>query len=274
MPKNLKKILIALLTIYLGGFAYLIAFQRHYLYHPNHEYVSPESLDLGIAFKEFPARTQDGIDLKGWYMPATTKPLTIVFFHGNADHLSNAAPVAKSYIAAGYGFLVTEYRGFSGMAGRPTEDGFYDDARTFINKLIADGIKPQNIVLMGHSLGSGVATQMASEFPVGGLILVAPFTSIPDMAQLQYPYYPARYFVWDRFDNAAKIADLPMPILIVNGDKDDLVPITHGQHLFDLAHAPKQYHLFPDRDHSDILNSEFYDLNLKWLDQLQNNLLK
>ena len=265
MKTNIKKILVAFLALYLAGFAYLVTFQRHYLYHPNHDYVTPESLNLNIPFKVIFVKTADGLDLKGWYVPARSGQPTIVYFHGNADHLSNAAKVAKSYVAAGYGFLVAEYRGFSLMPGTPSEQGLYVDARAAISKLIADGVPPQQIVLMGHSMGAGVATQMATEFPAKALILVAPFSSIPDMAQFQYPYFPARYAVRDRFDNASKIGNLHMPVLIVNGDKDTLVPPAQGQHLFDLAAEPKTYHQFAGQDHSSLLNPEFYRLSLKWL---------
>jgi fermentation-respiration switch protein FrsA (DUF1100 family) len=98
------------------------------LYFPNHTYVSPSQAHPHKNFEELAVTTEDGLNLKGWYAPAKSKRFTLVFFHGNGDNLGSAAKVAGPYIDAGYGFLLAEYRGYSGLPGLPTEKGLYADA--------------------------------------------------------------------------------------------------------------------------------------------------
>ena len=142
----------------------VFVFQRSLLYFPSHEYVTLADAHANKALRELPVRTADGIDLKGWYAPATSKQFTFVLFHGNGDSLYGDAEVPEPYIAAGYGFLIAEYRGYSGLPGKPTETGLYADGRAYLYGLIAQGVKSENIILLGHSLGTGVAVQLAGSF--------------------------------------------------------------------------------------------------------------
>lgn len=245
----------------------MFAFQRSLLYFPSHEYVTLADAHANEALRELPVRTADGIDLKGWYAPATSKPYTFVFFHGNGDNLYGDAEVPDPYIAAGYGFLIAEYRGYSGLPGKPTEAGLYADGRAYLYGLMAQGVKSENIILMGHSLGTGVAVQMAGEFKVGGLILLAPYLSIPKAAQFHYPYIPALYLVLDRFDSEKKIGKIHAPVLMVNGPLDDVVPPSQGKRLYELANEPKEFHSMPGRGHNDILEV-FAPIGIEWAGKL------
>jgi len=247
----------------LGVFVY----QRSLLYFPSHRYISLKEAYANRSFQELPVRTADGLDLKAWYAPATTKPLTFVFFHGNGDCLATASETAAPYIAAGYGFLVAEYRGYSGLPGKPTEPGLYADARAIMYALMARGVKTKNIILFGHSLGTGVALQIAEEFPVGGVVLLAPYTSIAKMAQSAYPYIPAKYMVLDRFESDKKIGNLHVPVLIANGTIDQVIPPSQGRQLYDLANEPKEFQSIPGRNHNDAF-SDLAPLALAWADRL------
>jgi uncharacterized protein len=265
---KLRKFLTIGALAYIALLVGITVFQRDFLYFPNPSYVSPEITFPDSRLKELSVKTEDGIDLKGWYAPATSQPLFLVYFHGNADSLQKAAPIAIPYISAGYGFLIVEYRGYCGFAGKPTEDGLYADARAFLNKLILTGVKEKNIVLMGHSLGTGVATQMATEFPVRGLMLIAPFLSISKMAQIRFPYLPAEYLALDRFENFKKIPTLHMPLLIATGGKDIVVPPSHGKRLFELGNEPKQFYFSPESGHNNLFGADLYPVSFKWLGQL------
>lgn len=241
--------------------------QRSLLYYPSHSYTALADAHANNAFKEISVRTQDGIDLKAWYAPATSKPFTIVFFHGNADGLSTAAPVADPYIAAGYGFLLTEYRGYGGLPGKPTEIGLYNDGRAYLQDLMARGIESRNLILYGHSLGTGVAVQLASEFHVGGLMLLAPYRSIPKLAQIDFPFFPSSLLALDRFDSEKKIKLIHAPLLIVNGSADQVVPPSHGRKLYSLANEPKEFHSLSGRGHNDAFD-EFAPLSLNWIERV------
>jgi len=246
----------------------VFVFQRSLLYFPSHEYVTLADAHANKALRELPVRTADGIDLKGWYAPATSKPFTFVFFHGNGDSLYRDAEVPEPYIAAGYGFLIAEYRGYSGLPGKPTETGLYADGRAYLNGLMAEGVKSENIILMGHSLGTGVAVQLAGEFHVGGLILLAPYLSITKMAQITYPFIPVKLIALDRFENEKKIGNVRMPVLIVNGTADEIIPPSQGKRLYELANEPRTFHSLPGVGHNDLLENSAI-LCLDWVAKLQ-----
>ncbi len=259
------------LLIVVGLYALILilffVFQRSLLYYPNHNSVPLAEAHANRLFQELSVRTADGINLNAWYAPATSKPLTFVFFHGNADSLYGAAPIADPYIAAGYGFLLAEYRGYSGLPGKPTEAGLYADARAYIYGLMTRGVRSEDIVLFGHSLGTGVAVQMAEEFHAGGLILLAPYLSMPKLAQVHYPFIPAEYLALDRYENDKKMSDIHAPVLIVNGDLDQIVPPGQGRRLAALANEPRQFQSLPDRGHNDLFDG-FSPLGLAWADRL------
>ena len=243
-------------------------YQRSLLYFPSHTYVTQHDAGANASFKEISVRTADGIELKAWYAPATSKPFTFVFFHGNGDSLYGASHIADPYIAAGYGFLIAEYRGYSGLPGKPTEAGLYADARAYIKSLLAQGVRSEDIILFGHSLGAGVAVQMAEEFHVGGVMLLAPFLSVPEMAQREFPYFPAKYLALDRFENVEKMKNIHAPLLVVNGANDQVVPPAQGRQLYEMANEPRQFHSLPDRGHNDLFDDSAV-LALDWTKRLR-----
>jgi fermentation-respiration switch protein FrsA (DUF1100 family) len=265
---RIRKLIGILVGFYILLVIGIFFFQCSLLYFPSHRYVTLSEGYANKSFEELPVRTFDGLDLKAWYAPATTKPFTFVFFHGNGDCLASASEAADPYIAAGYGFLVAEYRGYSGLPGKPTEAGLYADARATLYALMARGVKSENIILFGHSLGTGVAVQMAGESHVGGLVLLAPYLSVPKMAQMEYPYLPAKYLVLDRFEKEEKIRNIHAPLLIVNGADDQLIPPSQGRRLYDLANEPKQFHSIPGRGHNDAF-SDLAPIALNWASQLR-----
>jgi hypothetical protein len=257
----------------LAGFYLLLligvfVFQRSLLYFPSHSYVTLQVAGANRSFGELLVKTADGLDLKAWYAPSASKPFTFVFFHGNGDCLATASETADPYIAAGYGFLAAEYRGYSGLPGKPTEAGLYADGRATIDALVARGVKSENIILFGHSLGTGVAVQMAEEFHVGGVVLLAPYTSIAEMAQVEYPYLPAKVLARDRFENEKKIRNIHAPVLIVNGTEDRVIPPSQGRQLYDLANEPKEFHSIPGRGHNDAF-SDLAPVVSGWADRLR-----
>jgi uncharacterized protein len=260
--------LLILLMLYGGFVAYIDSIQRQLLYFPSQTYVTPREAMANRALNEFPIQTADDIALKGWYAPATTKPLTLVYFHGNGDDLESAAPVAAIYIRAGYGVLIAEYRGYSGLPGSPTEAGLYADARAYVSALIASGVLENSIVLFGRSLGTGVAAQMATEFHAGGLILLSPYRSIPAVAKSHFWFLPVDLLMKDRFDTAGKIKSITVPTLIANGGQDQVIPPSQGRDLFAMANEPKQFYFSAPAGHNDMFGYGFAAAGVEWLDRL------
>jgi uncharacterized protein len=265
--KRLKRLSVFAAVLYSAVLAAFFFDQRNLLYFPAHTYYSPADAHANPAFQEIQARTEDGLDLKAWYAPSTAKPCTIVFFHGNGDSLLTASEVADPFINAGYGFLLAEYRGYSGLPGSPTEKGLYNDARADLHSLEARGVPDQHIILFGHSLGTGVAVQMATEFHPGGVMLLSPYLSIPKVAQNHYPFLPATLLALDRFDSEKKIRAVRAPLLIANGALDQVVPPFQGSELYSLANQPKEFRSFPDKGHNDAFQ-DFATLSLDWLQKV------
>lgn len=195
--------------------------------------VPAAALDGGFA--DIALKTIDGLNLHAAYKPAREGRPTVIFFHGNGDDTRGAAVATRQLGDAGYGLMLVEYRGYAGNPGLPDEQGLYRDGRAAFVWLQDHGVRPGQIVAIGNSLGGGVATQLATEFPVAGLVLVSAFTSLPDVVAGRLRWAPIRALLKDRYDNLGKVRRLRMPVLIVHGDADTLIPVSHGVALGDAA---------------------------------------
>jgi uncharacterized protein len=239
---------VAVIT-WIGILAIVYPFQRKLLYVPFGGHVLPEAVGLA-GFREEILKTPDGERVVTWVSPAKPGHPTILYFHGNGGGLSWRADRYQQLQAAGYGVRVLSYRGFGGSTGSPSEAGIMTDARTVYDHVRAEGIEPRNLVLFGESLGSGVAVQLAAGRPVAGVILDSPYTSTVDVAQRRFPYLPVTWLMWDRFDSRAHITRIGAPLLIVHGDRDDVVPYDLGVALFAEASQPKQFLSLPGEHHT------------------------
>jgi fermentation-respiration switch protein FrsA (DUF1100 family) len=243
----------AVLVAYVVVLVILFALQRQLLFPAGKE---PPSLErAGRAGLMEPVRigTADGLDLLAWYHspPNRNAPL-IVLFHGNGGTIEIRAAKAKTYISAGFGVLLPEYRGYGGNPGSPSEAGLYADGRAALAFASAQGITPDHWVLLGESLGTGVAVQMATEQHVAALVLEAPYTSIADVAQSAFPLFPVRWLMRDRFDSVKKIAHIGAPLLAIHGERDQTIPVRFGKALFTVASEPKEAKWIPGAGHNDI----------------------
>ena len=228
--------LLALLVVaYTAVLVVMFVCQRDLVFKP---YGSPFTAPHA-PFVPWQHETSYGLKTRGfWYPPQPGKP-TIVFFQGTSTHLGHRLFKMVHYQQQGFGVGMVGYRGYNGNPGRPTENGLYSDARHAIKALKDKGVREQDMILYGESLGSGVAVQMALEFPhVKAVILEAPYTSVTDVAAWRYPFLPVRFLLRDRFDSLSKIKQLKMPLLIVHGTEDKRVPFIFGNKLYDAAQAP------------------------------------
>lgn len=248
-------LIIAGVVVYVGLVGGLYLVQRHLMYFPAGS--TPKPAEAGVPeMSEVTVTTEDGLGLIAWYRPPQTPDgPVIVFFHGNAGHIGYRGGKIRPYIDAGFGVLLMSYRGYGGNPGKPTEAGLNRDGRAALEFLSNHGVPSQRAVLYGESLGSGVAVQMATERPVGGVVLEAPFTSVADVAAASFFFVPARYLVRDRFDSLGKIDAIRAPLLILHGERDSTVPVRFGRRLFAAARQPKTSHFYPRGGHNDL-----YDL--------------
>ncbi|MGE4350727.1 MAG: alpha/beta hydrolase [Bdellovibrionales bacterium] len=265
--KLIRNLLLLGAAIYFAALGYYTICQRDYIYFPQRHAVSLVNAESSSGMETLTVKTEDGLELTGWYVPARGSVDTIVFFHGTGDAVTNLESFAQPFVDAGYGFLLAEYRGYGGMPGKPTENGVYADARAFIGKLFDKGVELNKIIVMGHSMGAAVALQVAREFHVAGLVMISPFTSLPKLAAEYYPYFPTGLVVWDRFANDYKMPKVQLPLLLVHGDQDKTVPLAQGLKLFSLANEPKTLHRLEEAGHNDILEPAT-PIILDWLSAL------
>lgn len=257
----------ALAVIALYGLLVLATYllQRRLIYFPDTQRISPASVNLPDV-EERTLQTPDGEKVLVWYGRAKPGYPTLLYFHGNAGSFEFRQERIRRYMARGIGMYMMTYRGFGGSTGVPSERANVADARLAYDSLRADGVAAADIIVYGESLGSGIAVQIAAEKPVGGIILDAPYTSLVDVAETVYPYLPARLLMTDRYETLTYIGRVTAPLLILQGERDEIVPISMGRAVFAAANEPKTMKTFPEAGHSDHWNFGSYDAAYAWLD--------
>lgn len=265
---KLLSIVLPLVGFYLVVVGALYALQRPMIFRAD---MSPAPPDLHAVpgFREVTYRTEDDLDLRALHRPAAAGRPTLVYFHGNADGLSGSLRVTAGLAAEGYGLLLAGYRGYDGNPGSPSEAGLYADGRAALGWLAANGVPAPDTVLVGNSLGSGPATELAASFPVAGLVLISGYTSLPDVAAPVYPFVPVRLLMRDRFDNAGKIGRVAAPVLILHGTADRTIPYGHATALAAAAGNRARLVPFEGAGHELVGSPALFPVIDRWLDGLR-----
>jgi fermentation-respiration switch protein FrsA (DUF1100 family) len=222
------------------------------LYFPSRAILETPA-EAGLAFEDVQISTEDGERLHGWWIP-TERPIGhILLCHGNAGNVGDRVLHGRLLCEAGFDVLLFDYRGYGGSSGRPTEEGTYRDARAAREALLSrPGVDPSLIVYLGESLGGAVALALALESPPRGLVLQSTFTGVRDVARAHYPFIPSSV-IPDAYPSLRRVADLGAPLLVVHGERDEIVPLAHGQALFEAAPGPKRLHVVPGVGHNDLV---------------------
>lgn len=249
--KSLKQILFLSACSLVGFTGCGPALEQRLLFAPTRSVCeTPET--YGLETKTLELKAEDGTGLHAWLLETNEDAPWLIHFHGNHSNITmNLRLPVRLQERLGFNVLMAEYRGYYNSVGRPSEEGFYQDAKAYYDYLIGRGVAPENIIVYGFSLGSGTATQLASTQRVGGLILQAPFSSILDVARERVnPELPAS-LLQTKFDNRAKIKNVKAPVLIIHGTNDETVPFEQGEALFGLANEPKDF-LSYEGDHNTL----------------------
>jgi fermentation-respiration switch protein FrsA (DUF1100 family) len=226
-----------------------LLFEETLIYFPSRELAaSPPS--FGLPYEEV---VLDG-GVHGWFLPAPGKAsFTGLVCHGNAGNISGRLDRAMAFHGLGMDVFLFDYRGFGRSPGQPSEEGTYEDAVAARRHLVEERrIPSERLVLFGESLGAAVALELALRETAAALVLEAPFTSIADMTRVAYPFL-APFIPWvrTRYDNLKKIPRVAIPLLILHGRSDPVVPFAHGEALFRAAREPKNFLAFESSGHAD-----------------------
>ena len=237
-----------LIALYLVAALFMYGVQRRLQYFPGGEVVAPA--DAGFpAASVLSLRTSDGETLGAWSLAAKPHKPTILYFFGNGGRLQYYGRRFARITADGNGLLAVSYRGYGASTGSPTEEGLIEDAETAYRRLLADGVPPDSIVIMGDSLGTGVAVALAARHRPAALILDSPFLSARHVAERRYPILPVDWLMKDQFRSDVRIRGVKAPLLVLHGTADAIVPIDSGRALFALANSPKLFWEIPNGSH-------------------------
>ncbi len=249
MEEPVIRLILTLIGLSLALLAALVWFgQRRLIYQPDPQRVPPSAEGLtGVAEVTLPM--PDGAKLVAWHALALDGRMTVLYFHGNGAGLADRSARIRTLQVAGYGVLMLAYRGYAGSTGRPSEAANIADALHAYDWMRASGVPAERIVLFGESLGSGVAIQVAAQKTVAGVILDCPFTSLVDVAAWHFPFLPVRWLLRDRYVSTDFIGRVRVPLLIVHGEEDRVVPFVSGRRLFELANEPKSFVPFAGNGH-------------------------
>jgi uncharacterized protein len=247
----MRFVILGLAVLALSYFAIGLAmfvFQRSLIYRPDSQRIAPAAAGLSGVSEEV-LSAPDGARLVAWWAKAKPGSPTLLYFHGNGGHLAERAERIITFHAQGFGVLMLAYRGYSGSTGSPSEAANVADGLLGYDFLAAKGLGKRDIVLFGESLGTGVAVQVAQARPAAGLVLDSPYTSLAAAGQFHYPWLPVLWLTTDRYDTLSRIGTLHLPLLILHGDADAVVPVAMGRAVFAAANEPKTLLTFPGAPH-------------------------
>jgi hypothetical protein len=267
--KTVARVAAGLVAVYALGIVLLMVFEDRLLYDPT-----PEVRALtGCTVKDVELQTADGTAIHGLWFPGETAQGAVLIFHGRQGNLGDdfgPDDLAGWHNEVGVSAFIFSYPGYGKSGGVPSEAGCYaaaDAAYAWLTE--TQGVPPRQVLLYGRSLGSAVAIDLATRRPHRALLLVTPFTSVPDVAASRFPFLPAQLLMRNRFPSGAKIAHCTQPLLVMHGTEDRLVPFAMGKNLFEAANEPKRFVPIAGAHHENCITPEFFATIRRFLAEVE-----
>jgi uncharacterized protein len=252
------RLLRGLLVVMLGigtAMGILWALQRQLIYFPDATRVPPAGEVIAGA-RDVTLRTEDGLELGAWFVPAGDGPtpgasMAVLVAPGNGGNRAGRAGLAEELSDRGLAVLLMDYRGYGGNPGSPSEQGLAADAFAATEALAALGYPPERTIYFGESLGSGVVAALQVRRPPAGMVLRSPFTELADVGAHHYPLLPVRLLLRDRFPVVEHVSSSRVPVTVIYGDRDTVVPSALSARVADAASALVERTVIEGADHND-----------------------
>ena len=251
--RRLRRGLVVVLLLAGTVMAMLWALQRQLIYFPDPGPVPPAA-DVVAGARDVTLRTADGLDLGAWFVPAAgpvDTGMAVLVAPGNGGNRAGRAELAQQVSRRGLAVLLMDYRGYGGNPGSPSEDGLAADADAAVAVLEELGYPAQRTLYFGESLGPGVVTALQARHPPAGMVLRSPFTELADVGAHHYPWLPVRALLRDRFPVVEPLATSDVPVTVIYGDRDSVVPSELSARVADRAPSLVERVVLAGADHND-----------------------
>lgn len=252
---NRRWLKLGLLALLLVGTVVVVlwALQRQLIYFPDARPVSPAAEAIAGA-RDVRLHTADGLELGAWFVPAAGQRdtgMAVLVAPGNGGNRAGRADFARELSRRGLAVLLMDYRGYGGNPGDPSEDGLAADADAALEALRELGYPAERTIYFGESLGSGVVAALQARHPPAGVVLRSPFPELADVGAHHYPWLPVRALLRDRFPVLEHLATSDVPVTVIYGDRDSVVPSDLSRRVADQAPSLSEVVVFEDADHND-----------------------
>ncbi len=230
-----------IILIYVAICILLFLFQKHLVYFPVKKFdFSPQQ--YGLVYEDLFIQTSDGVKINAWFIPADTSRGVVLFCHGNAGNISHRLESVSIFNRLSLDVLIFDYRGYGRSEGSPDEEGTYQDGQACWEYLVnRKAYKPDQIIIFGRSLGTGIASWIAKENKPGMVILESSYTSLPDLGAKIYPFFPVRLLSRINYPTGKHLQNINCPKLFIHSKGDEIIPFTLGYQNYQLASEPKQF---------------------------------
>ena len=249
------------IRILLGGYLLIVAmlyfFQEKLIFLPTK---LPQNYSYSFAqpFEELFLDAEDGARLNALHFKQENSKGAILYFHGNAGDLSRWGNIVTYFVDKGFDVIVMDYRSYGKSTGKLSEDALFKDAQLFYNYAI-DHYEAGDLIVYGRSLGTGIATKLASENHVKQLILESPYFSLEEIARKRFPFLPVKWLIRYHFKSFEYIQGVRSPIAIFHGTEDQVIPYESGERLYQaIPFKQKQLVTIPAGGHNNLVDFSAY----------------
>jgi len=214
----------------------------------------------GSSLKEVHFSASDGISLHALYRQRDRPRVVILYLHGNGGNIGHRAGLLR-FLSAQYeaSVLGVSYRGYGKSEGKPTENGLYLDAQAALEYLLArERVDVDRVLIVSRSMGAAVGLKLAIDYSVPAICIESTFTSLPDVAARQYPWFPVRLLMKNRFSSLNRISEYHGRLLQSHGSHDELIPLSMAQELYAAATCPKEFTIIPNGTHNSPQSKQYY----------------